>query len=159
MFGTPVRIEGAGRTDSGVHARGQRAHANVPFAIEPRGLVLGANNLLPPDIRVITTEEVADDFHCRFAAKRKTYSYRIWNAAVADVFASETHAHVASPLDAGVMHDAAQALLGTHDFAVFTVAEPEVSSTIRTITDIRVERLSPEHPAIVLTVTGDGFLR
>src|SRR3954464_12819920 len=63
MFGTPIRIEGAGRTDSGVHARGQRAHADVPFAIEQRGLVLGANNLLPPDIRVVTTEEVADDFH------------------------------------------------------------------------------------------------
>lgn len=159
MFGTPIRIEGAGRTDSGVHARGQRAHADVPFAIEPRGLVLGTNNLLPPDIRVTAAEEVADDFHCRFAAKRKTYSYRIWNASVADVFASETHAHVGSPLDAAAMHEAAQALLGTHDYAAFTVAEPEVSSTIRTLTDLRVERVPPESPAIALTVTGDGFLR
>lgn len=156
MFGSPIRIEGAGRTDAGVHARGQRAHADVPFAIEPRGLVLGTNNLLPPDIRVLAAETVADDFHCRFAAKLKTYSYRIWNASVADVFMAETHAHVATPLDAAAMHDAAQSLLGTHDFAVFTVADPEVSSTTRTITAARVTR---DENAIVITVNGDGFLR
>ena len=159
MFGFFICIEGTGHTNSKIHAHKQRAHADVPFAIEPRGLVLGMNNLLPPDIRVSAAEDVPDNFHCRFAAKRKTYSYRIWNAAVADVFASETHAHVGSTLDAAAMHDAAQSLLGTHDFAVFTVAEPEVSSTIRTLTDIRVERVPPEGQAIVLTVTGDGFLR
>lgn len=157
MFGSPIRIEGAGRTDAGVHARGQRAHADVPFAIEPRGLVLGTNNLLPPDIRVLAAEPVADDFHCRFAAKLKTYTYRIWNAAVADVFMAETHAHVATPLDSVAMHDAAQSLLGTHDFAVFTVADPEVSSTTRTISEVSVWGLGS--PAIVITVTGDGFLR
>jgi tRNA pseudouridine38-40 synthase len=156
VFGSPIRVEGAGRTDAGAHARGQRAHADVPFAIEPRGLVLGTNNLLPRDIRVMAAEEVADDFHCRFAAKRKTYSYRIWNTAVADVFAAETHAHIATPLDAPAMHVAAQSLLGTHDFAVFTVAEPEVSSTARTLHAIDVTR---HGDAIVLTVTGDGFLR
>ncbi len=156
VFGATVRIEGAGRTDSGAHARGQRAHADVPFAIEPRGLILGTNNILPPDIRITAAEEVAADFHCRFAAKRKTYSYRIWNAAVADVFAAETHAHVATPLDVAAMHRAAQSLLGTHDFAVFTVAEPEVSSTTRTLHAIDVTR---HGDAIVLTVTGDGFLR
>src|SRR5205807_6272405 len=140
VFGSPIRIEGAGRTDARAHARGQRAHADVPFAIERRGLVLGTNNLLPPDIRVLAVEEVAEDFHCRFAAKRKTYTYRIWNTAVADVFTAETHAHIATPLDASAMHAAAQLLLGTHDFAVFTVAEPEVSSTTRTLHAIDVTR-------------------
>jgi tRNA pseudouridine38-40 synthase len=156
LFGSPIRIEGAGRTDSGVHARAQRAHADVPFAIETRGLILGTNNLLPPDIRVTAAEEVADAFHCRFAAKSKTYAYRIWNAPVADVFAAETHAHVAGALDAAAMHEAAQLLLGTHDFAPFTVAAPEVSSTVRTITDIAVRW---ENPSITLTISADGFLR
>src|SRR5947207_3230124 len=79
VFGAPIRIEGAGRTDSGVHARAQRAHADVPFAIDDRGLILGINNLLPHDIRVTAVETCADEFHCRFRAKQKTYVYQIWN--------------------------------------------------------------------------------
>lgn len=156
IYSASIRIEGAGRTDAGVHARGQRAHADVPFAIERRGLVLGTNNLLPSDIRLTAAEEVAASFHARFAAKEKTYSYRIWNAAVAHVFAAETHALVASPLDASAMDAAAHTLLGTHDFRIFTVAEPEVSSTVRTLHAVSVTR---EGNAVVLTVTGDGFLR
>jgi tRNA pseudouridine38-40 synthase len=156
MFGAPVKIEGAGRTDSGVHALGQRAHADVPFDIPNRGFLLGINNLLPHDIRITAAEPVADDFHARFAAKRKTYAYWIWNAPVADVFHFETHAHVAQPLDEAAMHEAAQALSGTHDFAIFTVAEPEVATTVRTIEAISVAR---EGQAIAITVTADGFLR
>src|SRR5437867_12606934 len=96
MFGgPPIRVEGAGRTDSRVHARAQRAHADVPFDIGDRGLILGLNDLLPHDIRITAAEKVADDFHCRFVAKTKSYSYQIWNGSVADVFAFETHAHVA----------------------------------------------------------------
>src|SRR5207244_10669456 len=153
LFGAPVRVEGAGRTDSGVHARAQRAHADVPFEIEPRGLRMGINDLLPHDIRVTAIESVAGDFHCRFAAKSKTYCYRIWNGAVADVFTTETHTHVAQRLDDGVMHAAAQALAGGHDFAPFTVIEPEVSSTARTVERIDVAR---HGDAIAVTVTADG---
>jgi tRNA pseudouridine38-40 synthase len=156
MFGAPVKIEGAGRTDAGVHARAQRAHADVPFAIELRGFRQGINNLLPHDIRVTTIETCADNFHCRFAAKSKSYVYRIWNDELADVFAFETHAHVPQSLDAVRMRDAAQALLGHHDFAPFTVISPEVSSTERTITSIDVVR---EGNAIAIRVTADGFLR
>ena len=158
IFSTPVRIHGAGRTDAGVHALAQRAHFDAPFEIPPRGLVLGLNQLLPQDVRVTNAEGVADDFHARFAAKAKTYEYRIWNAEVMDVFAFETHAHVAKALDAGAMHAAAQALAGTHDFQAFTVAEPEVESTVRTVESIAVTRDSGT-PAIAVTVTADGFLR
>jgi len=156
MYQTPLRAHGAGRTDSGVHALAQRAHVDVPFDIPRRGLILGINQLLPPDVRVTRVEQVADGFHARFEAKAKTYEYRIWNAEVADVFASETHAHVARPLDAERMHEAAQALAGTHDFAAFTVAEPEVGSTVRTILDIAVTR---DESTVRITVTADGFLR
>lgn len=156
LFQKTIRIEGAGRTDSGVHALGQRAHADVPRDIAPRGFILGVNNLLPHDIRVTAVESVADDFHCRFAAKSKTYLYRIWNAPVADVFTFETHAHLAQPLDAARMHDVAQRLQGTHDFRSFTVAEPEVSSTIRTIGEIAVAR---RDDVVELRISAEGFLR
>ncbi|HKO58946.1 MAG TPA: tRNA pseudouridine(38-40) synthase TruA [Thermoanaerobaculia bacterium] len=156
MYGAPVKLEGAGRTDSGVHALAQRAHADVPFAIPARGFLLGINNLLPHDIRVTAAEEVGDDFHVRFQAKSKTYAYRIWNAAVDDVFGFETQAHVAQPLDAEAMQAAAQLLVGEHDFRAFTVADPEVASTVRTIESIEVAR---EGPRITITVAADGFLR
>lgn len=156
MFATPVHVEGAGRTDAGVHARAQRAHFDPPFAIETRGFLLGLNDLLPRDIRVLDAERVADDFHCRFATTSKTYVYRIWNGEVADVFAAETSAHVPQPLDTTLMHSAAQALRGHHDFAIFTVAGPEVSSTERTIKSIDVIR---DATAISITVSADGFLR
>ncbi|HEV7767795.1 MAG TPA: tRNA pseudouridine(38-40) synthase TruA [Thermoanaerobaculia bacterium] len=156
MFQQEIRIHGAGRTDAGVHAAAQRAHADVPFEIPTRGLILGLNQILPHDVRVTAVETVADDFHARFDAKGKTYAYRIWNAEVADVFAAETHAHVAQALDVDVMHDAAQVLVGTHDFKVFTVADPEVSSTIRTIEAISVVR---DGARVTLTASADGFLR
>jgi tRNA pseudouridine38-40 synthase len=153
LFNAPIRIEGAGRTDAGVHAIAQRAHFDAPFAIPPAGLIRGINDLLPHDIRVMNVEEVAADFHCRFASKSKTYAYRIWNGEVADVFKWETHAHVAQPLDVDRMRAAAQPLIGTHDFKAFTVAEPEVSSTTRTITSIDID------DDITIRVTADGFLR
>lgn len=156
IFHESVRIHGAGRTDSGVHAIAQRAHADVPIDIPPRGLILGINQLLPSDVRVTRVESVADEFHARFDAKAKTYEYRIWNAEVADVFSAETHAHVAQALDAQVMHDAAQAIVGSHDFRAFTVAGPEVSSTVRNVESIAVAR---EANVVRITVTADGFLR
>ena len=156
MFGVPIHIEGAGRTDSGVHARAQRAHADIPFEIDERGMILGINDLLPHDIRITTIEQAADDFHCRFAAKTKTYVYQIWNGSVADVFAYETHAYVAQRLDENVMHGAAQSLIGKHDFRAFTVISPEVSSTWRTIESVEVIR---DGNTIRLRIAADGFLR
>ena len=156
MFGTTIRIEGASRTDAGVHAAGQRAHADVPFEIAPRGMVRGLNDLLPADIRVVAAETVADGFHCRFDAAGKRYVYRIWNSDVDDVFASATHLHVAQPLDILPMQQAIQAILGEHDFAAFSVASPEVSSTIRTVHEARVER---DGEVIRIFIGADGFLR
>lgn len=159
MYGTEIRIEGAGRTDSGVHALAQKAHYDAPFAIPLRGLVRGMNDLLPRDIRISAAEEIAEDFHCRFCAKTKTYVYRIWNDEVMNVFEWETSAHVAQPLDPALMHEAAQALIGTHDFRAFTVITPEVSSTVRTIHECGVRRAESGEKAIEIRVVADGFLR
>lgn len=156
LCGESVRVHGAGRTDAGVHAAAQRAHADLPVEIPERGVLLGMNQVLPPDVRVTAAQRVADDFHARFAATGKTYEYRIWNTEVADVFAAETHAHVPQLLDFERMHEAAQMLIGTRDFAIFTVADPEVESTIRTVTSVDVRR---EGSSIRITASADGFLR
>ena len=156
MFARSIHVEGAGRTDSGVHARAQRAHADLPIDIGDRGLMLGVNDLLPHDIRITAIERVADDFHCRFAAKKKSYVYQIWNGPVADVFAYETHAHVAQHLDENKMRETAQCLVGQHDFRAFTVITPEVSSTCRTVDTIDLSR---EGEVVRIRVSADGFLR
>ena len=156
MFGVAIRIEGAGRTDSGVHAKAQHAHADLPFDIPRRGLVMGLNDLLPHDIRILAVDDVPEEFHCRFDAKWKTYVYQIWNGPHADVFAWDTHAHVAQTLDEQAMERAAAPLAGMHDFRAFTVAEPEVSSTARTVQSVQVQR---EGDVIRIQITADGFLR
>lgn len=156
MFGVTIRIEGSGRTDAGVHARAQRAHADIPTSIEPHGLVPGLNDLLPSDIRITSAEVVAADFHARFHASGKTYRYRIWNDPAADVFRAATHAHVRQPLSSAAMMEAAAPLAGYHDFKSFTVISPSVSSTWRTIEHIAVERYGR---VILITVSADGFLR
>jgi tRNA pseudouridine38-40 synthase len=156
IFGVPVRIHGAGRTDTGVHALAQRAHFDLPSPIPLAGLVRGLNTTLPPDIRATGAEEVPQDFHARMSAVGKTYRYQIWNAEIADVFLAPTWAHVAQPLDTDRMAETAAALVGTHDFRSFTVADPEVSTTVR-----RVDRLSVARHGdrVIIEAQGDGFLR
>jgi tRNA pseudouridine38-40 synthase len=156
LYKEAVTIEGAGRTDAGVHALAQRAHADVPFHIPERGLVLGLNTLLPDDIRIKTVHEVADDFHCRFHAKTKTYLYQIWNGSTVSVFHKETHAFVPRTLNVSAMNDAAQAIAGRHDFRAFTVPEPEVTSTWRTVSSIEV---TDRRPRVQIRVSANGFLR
>ena len=156
VCGAPLRVHGAGRTDSGVHASGQRAHFDLETSITLEGLIKGVNDRLPSDIRIVAAREVPPEFHARFDARSKSYRYQIWNGAVADVFLAPTHAHVHIPLDETIMSRAASALVGTHDFRSYTVAEPEVSSTVRTIETISVVRRGE---AIWIEVTADGFLR
>ncbi len=152
----PIAVHASGRTDAGVHALGQRAHADIPYDIPDHGLILGINSRLPRDVRIRAVERVASDFHARFSAKRKTYAYQIWNDPIANPFFDPTHAHVPRPLDAGRMREAAAALVGTHDFKSFSVTEPEVNSTVRTIS--AVEIVEKRH-RIQFRVTADGFIR
>ena len=154
--GESVKIEGSGRTDAGVHARGQRAHADLPRAIPPRGLILGLNDLLPHDIRIVDVQEVDADFHARFSATGKTYVYQIWADPVADVFHRETFAWVPATLDLESMRIAASSLVGEHDFRSFTVAAPEVSSTIRRVDSLELRQDGRE---IFMTIAASGFLR
>ena len=156
MFRVKIRIEGSGRTDAGVHALAQMAHADIPSSIGPEGLVMGLNDLLPSDIRIASARLVPGDFHARFDAVGKTYRYRIWNSPAADVFRAATHTHIRQPLDAHRMAEAAAAVRGHHDFRAFTVTAPTVSSTWRTVDDVSVERYGR---IILITISAGGFLR
>lgn len=156
ICGGTVQIHGAGRTDAGVHARAQRAHLDVGVDITGEGLVLGINTRLPEDVRVVAAEPVDDEFHARYSAKGKTYTYRIHNSRVADVFLSPTHALVEGELDVTRMDRAARDLVGTHDYRAYTVTRPTVRSTTRTVRSIEIRR---DGDRVEITVSGDGFLR
>ena len=158
----PVVVHGAGRTDAGVHARGQVASITLHRTMPLDALVRAVNFRLPRAVRVLSAEEVAPDFHARFSASRKTYRYRIWNGEVLDPFERDFVWHIAGPaLDAGVMAEAARHLIGQHDFAAFQGAGGDVETSVRTIhsSTVAAEQTALGGPLITYEVTGDGFLR
>lgn len=157
VTGEEVRVHGAGRTDAGVHALGQCAHADVGARDWPGDRWVHALNAsLPVAIRVQRARYVPGTFHARFSATGKTYRYRIWNARVLSPLEYGRCWHVPLPLDLQALRDAAAALEGTHDFAAFAAnrGKPE-ASTVRTITAVRVRRAAA---GITIDFSGDGFL-
>ncbi|HXH26130.1 MAG TPA: tRNA pseudouridine(38-40) synthase TruA [Vicinamibacterales bacterium] len=171
--GAPVVVQGAGRTDAGVHALGQVASAQVRFEHDPATLVRALNAQLPAEIRVLSVEEVPEAFHARFSARAKTYRYQIRNAPLVMPFERLYVWHLPERLDVDAMRRAAGVLEGTHDFAAFRSAGGETHATVRTLLVSRVGwaapcqlRLAPlaETPEgdadlLVYEVTGTGFLR
>src|SRR4029078_3985544 len=115
--GGPVTVHGAGRTDAGVHALAQVAGVRAPCANDTATLTRALNAQLPEDVRVLTVEEEAADFHARFSARSKTYRYVIRNAPIAMPFERLYVWHLPERLDLNAMRDAAGLVAGTHDFA------------------------------------------
>ncbi len=155
MTGKPVDLKGAGRTDAGVHARGQVAHVRLGTEQSPKEIRDYLNRYLPEDIAVLEVTAVDERFHSRLHAVRKTYVYRIWNRQIPNVFLRRFAAHVEEPLDVEAMRRAAGNLKGTHDFLSFCTRRKIKKSTVRTVEEILIEELEGE---IRLTFTGDGFL-
>lgn len=153
----PVRVHGAGRTDAGVHALAQCAHADLPARrYAPDRWVSALNGLLPPAIRVMQCRFVANAFHARFSAKGKTYRYRIWNGAVLPPLESGRAWHVARSLDFNRMVLAAKEFRGEHDFRSFSANRGTAeTNTVRVIRAVRVRRTGA---CISLDFEGDGFL-
>jgi tRNA pseudouridine38-40 synthase len=156
LDGAPVEVHGSGRTDSGVHAQGQVASFRLRKEWTGAALRQAMNGNLPPDIRVLEAEPVDDEFHARFSAKGKTYRYQIYHADVMNPLLARYAWHYSYALDLEKLRQDGAALLGTHDFTVFTVAACETRTNIRTITDFHLE----QHAALLqLYFTGEGFLR
>lgn len=152
----PVKVHGSGRTDQGVHARGQVFHVDLCTRMVPVALMRAMNARLPLDIRILSGGRVSSDFHARRSAMGKEYRYFIWNGEVMRPDVRLYHAHVVRRLDLVAMRRAMEMFVGTHDFAAFTAnPQREVESTVRTIYDFE---LSASGPRVVLRVRGNGFL-
>ena len=154
--GGPVSVQGAGRTDAGVHALGQVASVRLTCAHDTATLTRALNVHLPPDIRVLSIEEMSADFHARFSATSKTYRYQIRNAPTATPFERAYVWHLPEPLAVDAMKEAAAALVGTHDFAAFRSVGGDVSGTVRTVT---CSEWRDEAGLLTYEISGNGFLR
>jgi len=159
--GPRIAVHGSGRTDAGVHALAQIAHADVPegrFTLPQWLKALNAH--LPPEIRVMRCQWARPGFEARFSAKGKVYAYRIWNGPVFPPQEIGRAWHVYHPLDLGVLRECARALTGTHDFAAFAANRGvPCDDTVRTIHRIGIRgRPSAHGSALTLTFEGDGFL-
>jgi len=156
--GAPVTVHGAGRTDAGVHALGQVASAQIAASHPPDVIARALNASLPPEVRVTSVEDAADEFHARFSARAKTYRYVIRNGPMASPFERAYVWHIQDALNRNAMREAAAVLVGTHDFGAFRSVGGEVRTTIRTITE---SGFTPQDDLGLLAyeITGDGFLR
>jgi len=143
--GEDVTVFGSGRTDAGVHAIGQVAHITLNKS-HPADTVRRAINqhLIPHLVAVLDVEDVADDFHARFSAESRSYRYRIVNRRARLALDRNRAWHVPLPLDAGAMHEAAQSLLGKHDFTTFRSVKCQAKSPVKTLDEVSVERRGEE---------------
>ena len=154
--GETVLVEGAGRTDAGVHALGQVAHFDLAKHTTADTVMKAVNfHLKPAPVAVLAAEAVADDFHARFSATKRTYLYRIVNRR-APLALQRGHAwFVPQPLDAEAMHRIEQLLVGRHDFTSFRASECQAQSPVKTLDLLSVVRAGE---AIDLRAAARSFL-
>ncbi len=155
LEGASVEVQGAGRTDAGVHATGQVASVQLNSQPTCGELLDYCRRYLPRDIAVVAAEETSPRFHARLSARAKRYGYHIQNAPTENTFRRKYMYHVPQPLNLTAMEQAAQLLIGTHDFRSFCGLRRFKKSTVRTIYDLRIERREEE---VCLSFVGDGFL-
>jgi tRNA pseudouridine38-40 synthase len=157
ITGETARLIASGRTDAGVHARGQVANFVTEATVPLRAFVQGLNSLLPLDIAVLRAEEVPLDFHARYAALWKTYEYRILNRPVRSPLHQGHAWWLPSSLDLAAMQAAAQALPGEHDFVAFRAAGGRPGHAVRRVRETAWGQ-EPEG-WLIFTITANGFLR
>lgn len=155
LLGERIEVVGASRTDAGVHAMGNVAVFDTESPIPADKISYALNRMLPEDIRVQKSEEVAPDFHPRHYASRKTYEYRIYCAPfpmpIRRLYAHYTYV----PMDVDLMSQGSEYLVGKHDFKSFCSADAQVETTVRQIDSLGV---LVEGREIVIRISGRGFL-
>jgi tRNA pseudouridine38-40 synthase len=150
--GERVRIDGAGRTDAGVHATGQVIAFTWPRRHTAEGLARSVNAMLPPDVAIRDVRRVPARFHPRFAARYREYRYTVWNGPRSPV-RERWALGIRAPLDTAAMARAGQVLVGRHDFSAFGARDRE---PVRTVLAIRVRQ---EGRLVTIDVRADSFLR
>lgn len=150
-----ARVHCCGRTDAGVHALAQVAHFDSPAERSERSWVLGLNSHLPGGVSVLWIRPVDEQFHARFSAFSRSYRYRILNRWIRPALESRRVSWVRQALDAEAMNEAAQQLLGEHDFTSFRASACQANHAVREIQAISVRRSGDD---VLLDVTANGFL-
>lgn len=152
-----ITLYGAGRTDVGVHALGQVVSFETQSALPTERWAIALNSLLPRDIAVARVEEAAPDFHARFSARRRTYSYLVWTRRTRSAIWGRYSLHCRRSLDVALMRLAATPLVGTHDFASFARAGGNPGRT--TTRDLYRLSVRQMQNGLLVTVAANGFLR
>jgi tRNA pseudouridine38-40 synthase len=150
-----IRVTCCGRTDTGVHALGQVAHFDSDADRSERSWILGINSHLPAGASALWIRQVDDGFHARFSAFSRSYRYVILNRWIRPALDANRKSWCRTPLDADKMQDAAQYLLGEHDFTSFRATACQARHAVREIQQISVQRTGD---TISLEVTANGFL-
>ena len=154
--GLKVPIIGCSRTDAGVHALGYCGNFHTELTIPPEKFSYALNVLLPKDIKIVESCQVADDFHARFSVKSKTYIYRFYASPFASPLLANRAWHITHKPDLQSMQEAAGHYRGTHDFAAFMAMGSYPTTTVRTVFDTDVS--CDQYGIYSFSVTGDGFL-
>lgn len=155
VFGNPVRVNSAGRTDSGVHAEGQVVNFHSSSQIPIERIPYALNSVLPSDIVVDRAEKVSEMFHARYSAVSKVYTYTIDNAPHPRVLARHYALHLRGTLELALMKKAAITLLGNHDFSSFMGSASSVKTTVRHLSRLNVD---DSDGFIIITAEANGFL-
>ncbi|EHI74252.1 tRNA pseudouridine synthase A [Streptococcus criceti] len=155
--GRPVKVHGAGRTDSGVHAYGQVIHFDLSQVRDEEKLRFGLDTQSPGDIDVVSVQQVSDDFHARYNPHSKTYEFLVDTGRPKNPMMRAYATHFPYAVDLGTMQEAMADLVGTHDFTGFTASGSSVQNKVRTITEAKVER-DVKTGFLVFTFSGNGFL-
>ena len=155
MLEQPVEITGSGRTDAGAHAEGQVANFHADTTMTCEEICEYLRRYLPEDIGVLSVKEAGPRFHSRLNAVSKTYRYRIWNSEMPCVFDRRYVWVMPQKLNLELMEQAASHLVGTHDFLAFCSNKHFKKSSVRTITELKIQKFGEE---VRITVTGNGFL-
>ena len=156
LTGNPVAVVAAGRTDAGVHATGQVVHFETAAQWPLTAWVRGVNAFLPDRVSVLWAQPVSRDFHARFSAVSRSYRYILLNRPVRPALKTGMAGWYHKPLDTTIMQQAADYLLGKHDFSSFRAAECQANSPVRIMHRLRVERMDEE---IVFELTANAFLQ
>ena len=155
LLGEDVAVIGASRTDSGVHAVGNVAVFDTETKIPAEKISFALNQRLPDDIRIQKSEEVSEDFHPRYCDSTKTYEYKILNRKFPDPL-NRLYTHfVYMPLDVQKMKEAAEYMVGEHDFASFCSSGSQVKTTTRTVYNLDITK---DDDIIKIKISGNGFL-
>lgn len=157
ILNQPVTLAGSGRTDAGVHARGQVASFCAETGMDPSTLKKGVNRLMKHPIVLKGCARVPDDFHARFSAVSKEYHYYVLNRDDPCAIGRDYIWHVPRPLNLKTMNQCCQTICGMHDFKSFENAGSPRQSTVRTVFVARMDRL--DNDRLIFKICADGFLK